>query len=247
MKSIRVASAAKSIFCSLLLTAFLGGLSQATTKTFTHIDDSNTGWGSCTSCAGGAHNADSYWKAQFQSSPSKDGSSTQFYISASKSYSNALFWDHLGAQDFATHFTWDFWVYLGSNSTSAQALEYDMLQDVGGREYMFGSQCNYASGYWDVWNQSTTHWIQTSLKCTKFSVKTWHHIVWNYHRTTTDTKMYFDSLTLDGVVHNLNMSEPSGPMPKGWSDGLSVQWQLDTAGSALTFSEWIDEVQLTIW
>ncbi|HZP62470.1 MAG TPA: hypothetical protein VFB28_03565 [Terriglobales bacterium] len=247
MNSIRVASAAKWIFSSLLLTALLGGLSQATTKTFTHIDDSNTGWGSCTSCAGGAHNADSYWMAQFQTSPAKDGSSTQLYISASKSYSNALFWNKLGAQDYATHFTWDFWIYVGPNSVNAQTLEYDMFQDVGGREYMFGSQCNYASKYWDVWNGSTSHWIQTTLPCTKWSVSTWHHIVWNYHRTTTDTKMYFDSLTLDGVVHNLNMNEPSAPLPKGWSDGLGVQWQLDTAGSALTFSEWVDEVKLTIW
>jgi len=238
---------AKCIVSPLLLTAFLGGLSQASTKTFTNIDQSNTGWGSCTSCAGGQHNADSYWKAQFQTSPSKDGSSTEFYISASKSYSNALFWDHLGAQDFATHFTWDFWVYPGTNSIHAQALEYDMLQNVGGREYMFGTQCNYGSGYWDVWNQSTLHWTQTSLKCTKFSVNTWHHIVWNFHRTTSDTKMYFDSVTLDGVLHNINMSESSSAMPKGWSDGLSVQWQLDTAASALTFSEYIDEVKLTIW
>ncbi len=238
---------AKIVLCSIVITAFLGALSQATTKTFTNIDQNSTGWGSCTTCAGGQHNADSYWEAQYQSSPSKDGSSTELYISASQSYSNALFWDHLGAQDFATHFTWDFWVYLGSSSTSAQALEYDMLQDVGGREYMFGTQCNYGSGYWDVWNQSTTHWIQTSLKCTKFSANTWHHIIWNFHRTTTDTKMYFDSLTLDGVVHSLNMSEPSGPMPNGWSDGLLVQWQLDTPASPLTASEWIDEVKLTIW
>ena len=246
MKSMCVASAAKWIFSSLLLTAFLGGLSHATTKTFTAVDDGQSGWGSCTSCAGGKHNANSYWKAQFKTSPSKDGNSTEFYISASQSYSNALFWDHLGAQDFATHFTWDFWVYLSSSSTSAQNLEYDMLQDVGGREYMFGTQCNYGSGYWDVWNQSTTHWIQTSLKCTKFSVNTWHHIVWNFHRTT-DTKMHFDSVTLDGTLHNINMTEPSGPMPKGWSDGLSVQWQLDTGSKALTFSEYVDEVKLTVW
>jgi len=247
VKSIRVASTAKGIFSALLLTAVLCGLSQATTKTFTNIDQSTTGWGSCTTCAGGKHNADVYWMAQFQTSPSKDGSSTKFHIEASKSYSNALFWNKLGAQDYATHYTWDFWIYLSSDSTSAQTLEYDMFQDVGGREYMFGSQCNYAAGYWDVWNQSTKHWIQTSLKCTKFSVSTWHHIVWNYHRTTSDNKMHFDSLTLDGVLHNINMTEPSGTLPKGWADGLGVQWQLDTGSSALTFGENIDEVKLTIW
>lgn len=246
MKSLRLATVAKWIFSFLLMTAFLVGLSQATTKTFSNIDQSTTGWGSCTSCAGGAHNADSFWMSQFQTSPSKDGSSTEFYISASQSYSNALFWNKMAAQDYATHFTWDFWIYLDSASTSAQNLEYDMFQFVDGREYMFGTQCNYAAGYWDVWNQSTGHWIQTSLKCTKFSVKAWHHIVWNFHRTT-DTYMHFDSVTLDGVLHNLNMAEPSGPLPKGWSHSLGVQWQLDTSKSALTFGEWIDSVKLTVW
>ncbi len=46
------------------------------------------------------------WMSQLPTSPSKNGSSTEFYISATQSYSNALFWDHLGAQDFANHLTW---------------------------------------------------------------------------------------------------------------------------------------------
>lgn len=214
-------------------------------KVFSNIDDNTTGWGSCTSCAGGTNNADIYWMAQFQTSPSRDGNSTQFYVSASLPYSNVLFWDKLGAQDRATQFTWDFWVYLDNASLGAQSLEYDIFQFVDGVEFMFGSQCVYASGYWDVWNAGAGTWVQTSLPCQKFSPNVWHHIVWQMHRTS-DQQMHYDSLALDGAQHSLNLSEPSGPLPTGWTNNLGVQWQIDTAASPLTTSEWIDSVKLTI-
>ncbi len=213
--------------------------------TFSNIDDNNTGWGSCTTCAGGANIADVYWMAQFQTTPSRDGNGTQFYISASQPYSDVLFWEKLGAQDWATQFTWDFWVYLDDASLGAQALEYDFFQFVAGTEYMFGTQCGYASGYWDVWNQGTVTWVQTSVACQQFAPNLWHHIVWQVHRTS-DTLMHYDTLTLDGIQYPVNMTEASGPLPVGWTDNLGVQWQLDTASAPLAFNEWIDNVKLTI-
>ncbi len=231
---------------TLLLGVFflVAGQVQAQTV-FSDLDDKTTGWGSCTTCAGGTNNAAVYWMAQNQTSPSLTGNSTEFYISASKPYADVLFWKKIGAQDAATHFTWDFWVYLDNASYYAQALEYDLFQFTHGVEYMFGSQCDYASGHWDVWNQSTNKWVQSPVACHKFTPKVWHHIVWQYHRTT-DTKMHFDSLTVDGVYHAVNMTEPSGPMPSGWTDNMGVQWQLDTAASAQSFHEWVDKVKLTI-
>lgn len=212
---------------------------------FPNIEDNSSGWGSCTSCAGGKNKADVHWKAQFQTSPSIDGSSTEFHISAARAYSDVLFWNKLGAQDSATHFTWDFWVYLNQASLGAYALEYDMFQFVGGVEYMFGTQCDYVDGYWDIWNQRTGKWIPTQLPCKAFTPEVWHHIVWQVHRTSGQ-QMHYDSLTLDGVHHSLNLAEPSGPLPSGWTDDLGVQWQLDTTSGPLTFSEWIDNVKLTI-
>jgi hypothetical protein len=213
--------------------------------TYSNIDDNKTGWGSCTDCAGGTNNADVYWMAQFQTTPSLDGSSTQFYISASLPYSNVLFWEKLGAQDWATQFTWDFWVYLDNASLGAQALEYDVFQFVSGVEFMFGSQCGYASGYWDIWNQGAGTWVQSQLPCQKFLPNVWHHIVWQMHRTS-DQQMHYDSLTLDGMQNTLNVAEPSGPLPTGWTDNLGVQWQMDTGSGPLTTSEWIDNVKLTV-
>jgi len=232
---------------SLLLIAVLTSAAEAQghKRTFSNIDDNNTGWGSCTSCAGGANNADVYWMAQFQTTPSRDGSSAQFYVSANQPYSDVLFWEKLGAQDWATQFTWDFWAYVDGSSLGAQALEYDLFQFVGGVEYMFGTQCAYATGFWDVWNQGAGSWVQTAVVCQPFAPNVWHHIVWQLHRTS-DALMQYDALTLDGIQYTINMAEPSGPLPAGWTDNLGVQWQLDTAGVPLSFSEWIDNVKLTI-
>jgi hypothetical protein len=58
--------------------------------------------------------------------------------------------------------------------------------------------------------------------------------------------MHYDSLTVDGMQNTLNLAEPSGPLPTGWTDNLGVQWQLDTGSAPLTTSEWIDNVKLTI-
>ena len=81
-------------------------------------------------------------------------------------------------------------------------------------------------------------WVPTQIRCQPFAPNVWHHIVSQVH--------HYDSLTLDGVQHSLNLAEPSGPLPLGWTDNLGVQWQLDTASSPLAFSEWIDNVKLTI-
>ncbi len=214
-------------------------------KTISNIDDQSGGWGSCSHCAGGQTKADVFWTAPFQTTPSRDGNSRQFYVSSSHQFSNVLFWKKLGAQDAATHFTWDFWVYLDRASLNAQALEYDLFQYVGGTEYMFGSECEYKAGVWGIWNQKAAKWVSTALPCKRFTPSVWHHIVWKVHRTS-DKLMHYDSVTLDGVTHTINMTEPSGPMPSGWSDDLGVQWQLDTPSSPLTFNEWIDSVKITI-
>jgi len=231
------------LFSVLVVSA---ALAQTQAKIFSNIDDTSSGWGSCSQCAGGLNDADVYWTARFQTSPSRDGNSTQLYISASKPFANALYWKKLGAQDSATHFTWDFWVYLDKASLGAEALEYDLFQYANGTEYMFGSECVYSTGYWNIWSQAKGKWIATSLACKRFSPNTWHHIVWQFHRTP-DAKMHYDWLALDGVQHALNITAASGPLPSGWTDNVGVQWQIDTSSAPLTVNEWIDNVKITAY
>src|ERR1051325_9837203 len=105
----------------------------------TAIDDGVTGWGSCVPCAGGSSNA-TISSSPFQTYPSRDGSSRDFYISGD-AYSNGLWWYKVGPNNAASNFNFDFWIYLDSSTQAAQALEFDIFQFIRGREYMFGTQC----------------------------------------------------------------------------------------------------------
>jgi len=234
--------------------------SPSTTATiFSNIDDSPNGWGSCTNCAGGAL-ADIFWMAQYQTMPSVDGDSTQFYLSG-PAWSDVLWWNKLGAHDSFTNFQTDFWVMFGTDAiANSQALEFDTFQFVKGREYMFGTQCDYAYNAWDVWNQQAGTWERTSIPCPKFTANVWYHMTWQFHRGATprDKNMHYDSLTIvqyaqDGVTitgsntYQTNLAYPSGPLPAGWSDDLGVQFQMDSNSRGGTMTEWVDRVTLTAW
>ena len=252
----------KTLALGICLTLSLAGAAWGTT--YSNIDASTAvdnggpgavGWGSCVDCAGGGSTA-SIASSPFQTRPSVDGASRDFYLSGA-AYTNALWWYKVGPNTSATHFTFDFWVYPNSGTQSAQAMEFDAFQFTGGREYMFGTQCNYAAGVWDIWNMGTNSWIHTKLACTSLKVNTWYHIIWTFHRTTTDNQEHYDSLTMvqynsNGSVasiktYNLNVAYPSGPMPAGWTNNMGVQFQMDIGPKGAAMQEWVDRVTLTAW
>lgn len=256
-----------ALLCVLLagLTAFGQTTPPSNATVFTNLDDKPSddnpdGWGSCSSCAGGDAVAGVYWSAPYQTVPSLDGDSTQFYLSGA-AWSDVLWWNKVGAHDNFSHFQTDFWMMFGSDAAgNAQALEFDTFQFVKGREYMFGTQCDYAVNAWEVWNQKNGKWMKTSIACGRFTPNVWSRFVWEFHRGTNkrDQNMHYDLLTItqyapDGVTvtsnhtYTVNLAYPSGPMPTGWSDDLGVQFQMDLAGVGGTMSEWADKVTLTAW
>ena len=218
------------------------------------IEDSSSGWGSCGTvcCAGGASDAWSWPMYQFQTAPSLDGASAEFVITG-PAYADSLHWYKVAAQNWATNYLWDSWAYLDSLSSTAQALEFDAFAviPIGGvnRKFMFGSQCNYAAGFWDGWMENTSNggtWIPTNIPCKKLSTNSWHHLLWYLKRVgTTLDQLQYVSLTVDGVTYNVNMLEPS--QVTSWNPVLGVQYQQDIGGSGTGFREWIDKVKLTIW
>lgn len=225
-------------------------VSQSTQQVFRHIEDMSN-WGGCGSraCAGGAGDASVFWMAPFQTTPSVDGSSAEFYISGPE-YANALHWKKFAAQNAATNYLWDFWVLGDSASLTAQAMEFDLFTVVPingqNRKFMFGTQCDFAAGVWDGWNEPTQHWVHTSIPCGRFPANTWHHIVWYLRRMGTNNgSLQYVSLTVDGVVHQLNLIEPSTATT--WTPGLGIQFQQDEGKSATPFHEWVDTVTLTFW
>ena len=211
---------------------------------FNNIDERGN-WSYCHNrgCSGGSGSG-SYWMAQHQNPPSRDGGSTEFFNSGV--WANALWWQKLGAHNNVHHLLWDFYFRLDSNSSHAtQALEFDAFQFVHGYNYMIGTQCNYGAGKWDIWDAANGHWYHTSISCPRFSPNTWHHIQW-YMTTNTSTHQYtFKTLVVDGHATTVNLTRSA--KHNGWADNLGVQWQLDVNSSGQGYHEWVDKAKLTIW
>ncbi len=223
------------------------GLPQppANAKVFNNIEQMTTSWGVCHTgaCAGGS-GAGTFWQAFNQGSPSLDGRSMELFQDGK--WSNALWYKKVGADNAATNFLWDFYVQLDSASVNAgQALEYDAFQFVGGYNYMIGTECNYAAGVWDTWNEVTQKWLHTSIPCKKFAPGTWHHIQW-YMTTNHGNHTYtYKTLVVDGTVYNLNQTQPAKYL--AWGDNTGVQWQLDVNASGTGYHEWVDKASFTMW
>ncbi|HZP24965.1 MAG TPA: hypothetical protein VFB04_16090 [Terriglobales bacterium] len=211
---------------------------------FNHIEDRGN-WSSChnSGCSGGSGQGTD-WMAQYQRTPSRDGSATEFYNDGV--WGNTLWIQKLGAHNNVRNFLWDFWFYVDNNSLSdGQALEFDAFQFIGGYNYMIGSQCDYGRGYWDTWNESAGHWIQTSIACPHFTANTWHHIQW-YMTTNPGAHQYtYHTLVVDGNSHPVNYTGTARDLR--WGDNLGVQWQLDDNARGGGYHEWIDSATLTIW
>jgi hypothetical protein len=221
----------------------------------TAIDNGTVGWGSCIDCAGGASNNATLSTSAFQTTPSRDGASRDFYVSGD-AYSNALWWNKLGPNSTASNFAFDFWINVAPSTQAAQTLEFDTFQFISGHRYMFGTQCNYATGVWDIWNESAVTWVHSKIPCKKFLPNTWYHVTLNFHRTS-DTIEHYDNLTIvqykgSGKVaatnsYMINKAFPSGMTPPGWGDNLGVQFQMDIGATGAQMQEWVDQVTLTAW
>src|SRR5580658_5001276 len=182
-------------------------------------------------------------------SPSKDGHSMEVSITGPQ-YSNALWTYRAGADDSATSFSMSLWVYPSGQASVAGSFEFDQFDfsKSMGIEFMWGTQCNQVNHLWQVFDQLHGHWINTTVPCS-LAANEWHHVRWDVHRVSGDTDrcsgkpcMYYDTLTLDGVVHPVNAVYPAGPLPNGWSSAVGFQVQIDigTTGSPVTVDEYLD-------
>jgi hypothetical protein len=247
--------------CVIAVVLFYSTASLAVTRyrkieDSTATDNGNLGWGSCIDCAGGGSNNATISSSPFQTSPSLDGASRDFLISGD-AYSNGLWWNKLGPNNSAANFSFDFWINVSSSTQAAQALEFDTFQFISGHRYMFGTQCNYAAGVWDIWNESAIAWVHTKVPCKKFLVNTWYHITSNFHRTSPDNLEHYDNLTITqykssgriaaNSFYLINKTFPSGMTPSGWGDNLGIQFQMDIGPIGAQMQEWVDQVSLTAW
>ena len=238
------------VVCSVMLCS---AAAWSATK-YSKLEDSQS-WSSCVACAGGKSNNASIATSGFHESPSRDGSSRDFWMSGG-AFSNALWWHKIGKNNTAKNFSFDFWLKVASNTSAAQAFEFDAFQFISGRRYMFGTQCSYGTGVWDIWDSGAWRWVHTNVPCKRFVPNVWYHITMTFHRTG-DKYTHYDKLTIvqlnssyavvANTTYSFNKALPSGWNPDGWSDTVGVQFQMDIGKNGADMQEWVDQVSLTAW
>ena len=199
------------------------------------------GWDNCDVCAGAGGNGPSTPHAMQQgvSSPSLSGASARFDVSGTP-WGAALWWHELGSHDEAQNLRYDLDFYIDSTS-SAQALEFDVNQTVGGAKYIFGTECDFrGTGTWRVWNSPAHTWASTGIGCSVPDTNTWHHLTWEFQRS--GGQAHFIAVTLDGNRQDVGKSFDA--FGQGGS-GLDVAFQADLNASGGSESIWLDNVSLS--
>jgi hypothetical protein len=234
----------KNSFTIKVNTVATGPVIPSNALVYSQIEDM-TNWQSCDTCAGAGGNGSTnpHWMAQFQTTPSLDGSSAEFFLGGSTPYSDALWWKQLGPQPAVTHFVYDLYFYL-KNESAPQALEFDVNQSVNSKKYIFGTECDFTGvRHWRVWDY-TLHWQDTGVSCTQIqSANTWHHLVWEFQRTS-DGHTHFINVWMDGVSHAVNRYYTPQPISV---QELNTAFQMDLNSSATDYNVWVDKMKLSVW
>jgi hypothetical protein len=229
---------------NLSLTVQSGLVIPSTATVFSKIEELTT-WQSCDACAGANGNgpATPHWMAQFQTTPSLDGASSEFFVGGTTPYGAALWWKQLGPIDSATNFVYDMSFYL-TDAAAPQALEFDVNQSVGGKKFIFGTECDFhGAKTWRVWD-TTLHWQDTGVSCTAAqTAKVWHNLRWEFQRTS-DSRMHFIAVTVDGVRRSVDRYyRPQASSVRE----LNVAFQMDGNSTMTDYHVWVDKIKLSAW
>ena len=224
-----------------LLTFFAG--STATAQTVKSAIEAMSGWQSCSSCAGtGGTGPSSTISTQAGvTSPSLTGNARVFSIAGTKPYSDALWWKQLGAANSATNLVYDVYFYL-KTPQYAQALEFDNNQANGHMRWIFGTECNIAAGVWDVYGNAQGKWLSTGIPCHMPAAFKWHHLTWEFKRTST--QLTYIAVTLDGIKHYVNRTYTGRASSV---KELNVAFQMDQKSNHVAYKTWLDKVSLKYW
>lgn len=158
-----------------------------------------------------------------------------------------------GADETATNFFYDGWVYLTSSASNIANLEMDMNQVVSdGDTVIYGFQCDGYSGTWDYTENAgspsspTDKWVHSSAACDvrNWTKNAWHHIQISYSRDDSGNVTY-NSVWLDGTESPINKTVPSA-FALGWGSVLLTNFQIDGLGSGSN-TVYLNELTISRW
>lgn len=223
----------------------------STAKYFNNIDQMS-GWIKCSACTQ-AGTASSYWFKQWVSSPSLDGHSMQTYIKGSyDAWADDLFVKKFGDQTWARHiefsmnFLWNAPKTKQANGRYVvQAIEFDARMLIGDFKYLFGTQCNYAYGTWDIWSNMGWSWQHTSVPCQKWGPNTWHKVTWYFTIDNTHKYLHYVALEVDGKQYSVNRTVAAGAVP--YNKEFLIQFEQDTDQNGDPWYLWADRIQVALW
>jgi Bacterial Ig domain len=195
---------------------------------------------------------------QHQSSPSLSGNSSRFNLGGSVPYSDVLWSLPVLGQNTTQNvpdtghtllpslhnFTYDGYVYV-TNFDITQVLEFDINMYMNGVGMIWGNQCNnLGGGEWDVWNNASAAWVSTGVAC-NLNNNAWNHVTIQVQRESDNTLLY-QSITVNGVTSNINMTSAPFSVPSGWW-GVTLNYQMDGNFQQASNSTYMDNFNLTYW
>lgn len=207
----------------------------------------------CTQC-----NGVTWSMAQKQSAISTSGNATQFNIGGTTPYSDVLWSNPVigqgnqqGLTDSAHtllptlhNFVLDTDVYV-TNMAVTQDLEFDINWFGNGIGMEWGTECNHLDGgVWDYWDNVNAKWVHTSIPC-ELNDKAWNHVTLQVQRNA-DNSLLYQSVTVNGVVHPMNITVPSFPVPQSWW-GMTVNYQMDGDYAMHANTTYLDKTNFTYW
>ena len=138
------------------------------------------------------------------------------------------------------NFTYDVYFWIG-NAADSQGLEFDINQFVNGKSFIWGHECRIDGGHeWDTWDNVHMHWVKSGIPCNPVS-NAWNHLVIQVQRTS-DNRLLFKSITLNGKTNTLNRYD--NPSPTTWY-GLTINYQMDGNSKQQPYSVYLDKLNFT--
>jgi hypothetical protein len=140
------------------------------------------------------------------------------------------------------NFTYDAYFY-GPSLGLTQVLEFDINMYMNGAGMTWGTQCRIAGGNeWDVWDNVNAQWVPTGVACNPISNE-WNHVTIQVQRES-DNSLLYESITLNGVIANINRTYPPFSVPGSWW-GITLNYQMDGNYKQSANTTYLDNLSLT--